>query len=38
MFLQRRLVARMSVIDADGFPRTVPVSFVMDGDDALARR
>lgn len=34
-FLQRPLVARMSVIDADGYPHTVPVCFVLDGDDII---
>ncbi|MBN1963284.1 MAG: pyridoxamine 5'-phosphate oxidase family protein [Anaerolineae bacterium] len=34
-FLHRPLVARMSVIDFDGFPHTVPVSWIMDGDDAI---
>lgn len=34
-FLQRPLVARMSVIDADGYPHTVPVSFVLDDDDLI---
>jgi hypothetical protein len=34
-FLQRPLLARMSVIDTAGFPHTVPVNFVMDGDDVI---
>ncbi|MBN1963587.1 MAG: pyridoxamine 5'-phosphate oxidase family protein [Anaerolineae bacterium] len=33
--MQRPLVARLSVIDLDGFPHTVPVSFVLDGDDVI---
>ncbi|MFC1959995.1 pyridoxamine 5'-phosphate oxidase family protein [Chloroflexota bacterium] len=34
-FLHLTLVARMSVIDFDGFPHTVPVSWIMDGEDAI---
>jgi hypothetical protein len=34
-FLQRTLLARMSVIDFDGYPHTVPVSFILDGDDVI---
>lgn len=34
-FLQRKLLARMSVVDFDGYPHTVPVSFIMDGDDVI---
>jgi general stress protein 26 len=34
-FLQRRLLARMSVIDDDGYPHTVPVSYILDGDDVI---
>jgi nitroimidazol reductase NimA-like FMN-containing flavoprotein (pyridoxamine 5'-phosphate oxidase superfamily) len=33
--LQKPLIARMSVIDSEGFPHTVPVWFAMDGDDAV---
>lgn len=32
-FLQKPLVARMSTIDADGWPHTVPVWFMLDGDE-----
>ncbi len=31
-FLQKTLIARMSVIDPDGYPHTVPVWFMLDGD------
>ena len=34
-FLQKPLLARMSVIDADGYPHTVPVWFALDGDDVV---
>jgi general stress protein 26 len=34
-FLQKPWVARMSVIDRDGYPHTVPVCYVMDGDDLI---
>lgn len=33
--LQKPLIARMSVIDPQGFPHTVPVWFAMDGDDVV---
>jgi PPOX class probable F420-dependent enzyme len=32
-FLQKPLLARMSTIDPDGYPHTVPVWFMLDGDD-----
>jgi predicted pyridoxine 5'-phosphate oxidase superfamily flavin-nucleotide-binding protein len=32
-FLQKALLARMSTIDPDGYPHTVPVWFMLDGDD-----
>ena len=32
-FLQKQLIARMSTIGADGYPHTVPVWFMLDGDD-----
>jgi hypothetical protein len=32
-FLQKPLIARMSVIDPEGYPHTVPVWFKLDGDD-----
>ncbi len=34
-FLNKPLVARISVIDPDGFPHTVPVWFMLDGDDIV---
>src|SRR5512134_4030190 len=34
-FLQKPLIARMSVIDGDGYPHTVPVWFKLDGDDLV---
>lgn len=34
-FLQQPLVARMSTIDAEGYPHTVPVWFKLDGDDLM---
>ena len=34
-FLQKPLVARMSVVDPDGYPHTVPVWFKLDGDDLV---
>jgi general stress protein 26 len=33
--LQKTLVARMSVMDSDGYPHTVPVWFGLDGDDII---
>ncbi len=34
-FLQKSLIARMSTIDPDGYPHTVPVWFALDGDDIV---
>lgn len=34
-FLQKPLVARMSTLDLDGYPHTVPVWFMLDGDDIV---
>jgi PPOX class probable F420-dependent enzyme len=34
-FLQKPLLARMSTIDAEGCPHTVPVWFMLDGDDIV---
>lgn len=34
-FLQKPLLARMSTTDADGYPHTVPVWFMLDGDDLV---
>jgi PPOX class probable F420-dependent enzyme len=34
-FLQKPLIARMSTIDPDGYPHTVPVWFAIDGDDIV---
>jgi nitroimidazol reductase NimA-like FMN-containing flavoprotein (pyridoxamine 5'-phosphate oxidase superfamily) len=33
--LARPLIARMSVIDSNGYPHTVPVWFKLDGDDVI---
>lgn len=32
-FLRKPLLARMSTIDPDGYPHTVPVWFLLDGDE-----
>ncbi|MBN1963282.1 MAG: pyridoxamine 5'-phosphate oxidase family protein [Anaerolineae bacterium] len=34
-FLQKPLIARMTTIGADGYPHTVPVWFMLDGNDIL---
>lgn len=34
-FLQKPLIARMSTIDPDGYPHSVPVWFMLDGDDIV---
>lgn len=34
-FLQKPLVARISTIDKEGWPHTVPVWFMLDGDDIM---
>ncbi len=34
-FLQKALIARLSVIDPEGYPHTVPVWFMLDGDDII---
>lgn len=34
-FLQKKLIARMSTIDENGYPHTVPVWFMLDGDDIV---
>jgi hypothetical protein len=34
-FLQQRLVARMTTLGPDGYPHTVPVWYMLDGDDIL---
>jgi hypothetical protein len=34
-FLRKPLIARLSVIDPDGYPHTVPVWFKLDGDDLV---
>ncbi len=34
-FLQKPLIARLSTLDKDGYPHTVPVWFDMDGDDIV---
>lgn len=33
--LQKPLIARMSTVDADGYPHTVPVWFILDGEDVI---
>jgi hypothetical protein len=34
-FLQQRLIARMTTLGPDGYPHTVPVWYMLDGDDIL---
>lgn len=34
-FLQKPLIARMSTLDREGYPHTVPVWFMLDGDDLV---
>lgn len=34
-FLQQPLIARMSTIDEEGYPHTVPVWFALDGDEIV---
>lgn len=34
-FLQKPLIARLSTVDLDGYPHTVPVWFMLDGDDIV---
>ncbi|MCG3207642.1 MAG: hypothetical protein FOGNACKC_01242 [Anaerolineae bacterium] len=34
-FLQKPLTARMSTIDPNGYPHTVPVWFALDGDEVV---
>lgn len=34
-FLKKPLIARLSVIDANGYPHTVPLWFDIDGDDIV---
>ena len=34
-FLRKPLIARMTTIDPDGYPHTVPVWFMLDGDDVV---
>jgi general stress protein 26 len=34
-FLEKPLIARMSTIDPDGYPHTVPVWFKLDGSDIV---
>ncbi|HEX2908454.1 MAG TPA: pyridoxamine 5'-phosphate oxidase family protein [Phototrophicaceae bacterium] len=34
-FLQKPLVARMSTMDANGYPHTVPVWYMLDNDDIV---
>jgi predicted pyridoxine 5'-phosphate oxidase superfamily flavin-nucleotide-binding protein len=34
-FLKLPLIARVSTIDPDGYPHTVPIWFILDGDDIV---
>jgi general stress protein 26 len=34
-FLRKPLIARMTTIDPDGYPHTVPVWFMLDGNDIV---
>ena len=34
-FLKKPLIARMSTVDPTGYPHTVPVWFMLDGDDIV---
>jgi general stress protein 26 len=34
-FLQKALIARMSTLDPEGYPHTVPVWFMLDGTDIV---
>ena len=34
-FLQKPLLARMTTIDEEGYPHSVPVWFMLDGDDLI---
>lgn len=34
-FLQQPVVARMTTIDPDGYPHTVPIWYLLDGDDIV---
>ena len=34
-FLQQRLIARITTIDDDGYPHTVPIWYILDGDDIV---
>ncbi len=34
-FLDKPLVARISVIDSDGYPHMIPIWFARDGDDVM---
>jgi predicted pyridoxine 5'-phosphate oxidase superfamily flavin-nucleotide-binding protein len=34
-FLQQRLIARVTTIDPDGYPHTVPIWYIRDGDDII---
>ena len=34
-FLRQPLVARVTTLDPDGYPHTVPIWFILDGDDLV---
>ncbi len=34
-FLQQRLIARVTTISPDGYPHTVPIWYILDGDDIV---
>lgn len=34
-FLQQRLIARVTTIEPDGYPHTVPIWYILDGDDLV---
>ncbi len=35
IFLEKPLIARISVIDTDGYPHVIPIWFARDGDDVM---
>jgi predicted pyridoxine 5'-phosphate oxidase superfamily flavin-nucleotide-binding protein len=34
-FLQQRLIARVTTVSPDGYPHTVPIWYILDGDDIV---